>query len=465
MDEIIQNNIGLIENNIVIQYSFLTKQIEILQLITSFTENDVSIIVTYICYNTDDHTHKFIIQPSSKYIYSLKFNNLYECYKFVTELFPIVNLIIFFDNVNKKNYCSELSFFEYNLWIKEFDIRLDYILPIVDVINLLEYVEMFHEQNSIDFFNHMLQYQEFCDEAVFKNVIWKYFVHIEDTSEICYIFNFLIEKNIKICEYISFENIREIFITHKICGESEICAYLCEQYNTDIFCPIDHEIYYNPDQGNNTNILYPIDHEIYYNPGNRFPTYSIANACLRFNTRYHFYSINSDMKKLDDMWNNYYNIAINNSKLGFSDTFLIYYSDIYRIRENSSFIYYYNLRENQVDYSEHTILYVPPSIYERYTIDPNILSEICIDITEFSDILNYICNSHTIVSGIRFSHIYEKYQERFLESLKYIHIRTIIFDINIDDYLINIIYNITRRNDILMQILDYHKNLYLIYTN
>lgn len=423
MEETIRNNIDSIDNRIVIEYSFLTKKFDILQLINSFTIQDIEFIVTYICSGSIGDAYKSEVLPSYKYIYNLNLDNLYECYKFVIELYPIDNILIFFEAVNKKNYFSDLSFFEYNIWIKEIRVNVYNSKYIVNTINLFEYVEMFYEQNSIDFFNHMLDYGMFSIDAVTENVVWKYFEHINNTRNLREILYNLIDRKIQICDYISFEKMNNIFNTHKNLRSPKICKYLCEQYDTAIFCLLDD------DTNNNFQT----------SPEPRFilPQFSIASACLEFNTRHG--SINDINSITENMWNIYYNMAINNSKFGFSDTFVIY--------SLIQYIFYNN-------FPEYNILYVPPNI-DYDIIDPNILSEICTDITEYSDILKYQLNVGT---ALRFSNAYEKYGYRFLEILKYLYLGFSIFDINIDDHLIITIYNITKRNDILKKILEYYKN-------
>lgn len=401
MEETIIDNIRRIQNSTLITYCFFKKNFEILNLITSFTADDIINII----YRIFAHS---VIRPSNNYIYNLNFNNLYECYEFIIDL-SLENIQIFLEAIDKKDYSVYLSDTDYNIWIKEYNFVGK--KPVTNIINLIEYIEMYYEQDSINFFNNVIRYYQLRKNIVKNKIIWKYFDKIVSPFVFTNVLEMLAHNDESIDEYIPLNKMCDIFETFdvKLNLDTFICEYLCKKYDTDFFYKYEKKRKVIED---------------------KFPKNSLATSCLNFNS--------DNFDNYEEGWNYYYNLSITNSKLGYSDNFLLY---------NRYYI------EHSYLLSEHKILYLPPET-DWFILTPDIIGEICEDITQFSDILHYVHNTKRV--DLTFSSLYDRYQVRFLESLKYLSIpRLMKFDINMDDPIINTLYNITKRDDILCKIIKY----------
>lgn len=403
MEETIINNIESISDEIVLRYCFYKNDFDLLHLIHNITIDSVKLIIRNFFKNSE-------LYPSQKEIHKLNFVNLYYCYEFIKSI-NMGNINKFINAINNKDYSVELSELEYNLWIKYFFPEKP--IPEINFSNLLEYIDMYHTADFAEFFNHMISYWSFRSYVVESDIIWNYIdkVKLETNIYVSDLVNLIIESNKNIEDYISLDTFSNVF---------RICENNFDNYSNTKKYLVDKL---------NLNFVEPDKELCRFSNG-----FGIASFCCYFNfIRYdRKYELNGC--SYIDKWNEYYNISIKNSKLDYSDDYLIYsYSS-----------------DNKIKFSDYKLLYLDSYIHSiNEEITPNIIADIAINITEFSYIIDYLTNKNE-----KFSYLYDKYKRHFLESLKYIRINSILFDIDISDPIISEIYNITKNNYILGKIID-----------
>lgn len=169
------------------------------------------------------------------------------------------------------------------------------------------------------------------------------------------------------------------------------------------------------------NITYRLDDGVL-----TFPNYSLALWLV-----HHIELKNCNtLNDIQNKWNEYHEIITNNELLMYKDNYIIY--------DRISSIILFS-RDND------TVLVIP-SFSSEISLDE--LSK-AIDVTKYRLTISYLVENNIFIN---FSELIKKYSDDFFDFIKYLP-NLIQYDIDIEDDIIEIIYNQTKNNIILEYIL------------